>query len=138
MRIFNFNISVCRMKLFVLFGTVLSCLFYFCSSVWDFKTYVFGIWSLIALAVSAAAIWLFKRSMNRKNVGRLRFLYDLGFACVNLLLLDEYLGLAFRRMYSDDSLGYAVKASAVLIIGFMFLGIAYLMTHREFMKKVWN
>ncbi len=138
MRIFNFNISVCQVKLFVLFGTVLLCLFYFCSSVWDFKTYVFGIWSLIALAVSAAAIWLFKRSLSRKNVGKLRFLYDLGFACVNLLLLDEYLGFAFRRMYSDDSLGYAVKGSAVLIIGFIFFGIAYLMTHREFMKKVWN
>ena len=44
-----------------------------------------------------------------------------------------------RMLYETRcSIECFAKASAAIIIGAIFLGISYLMTHREVMKKVWN
>ena len=138
MRIFGFNISVYLIKSFLLCGMILSCLFYFSSSIINFHVCVLGIFILLALGLSAVSLWLLKRSLNRKKMGKLRFLYDLSSVCINLLLLDEYVRLAFGFSGSSDNIECFAKASAAIIIGAIFLGISYLMTHREVMKKVWN
>ncbi len=138
MRIFNFELPIRWIKAFVFLGTIVSCLVYFWSTVVDFKTYVYGVWSFITLMLLAGAIYLFKQTLTRKRSGKLRFLSDVCFVAVNLILLDEYILFAQGHIYSHDGIGYVTKASAILIIGFCFGGMAYLMTHREFMKKVWS
>ena len=90
------------------------------------------------MSLSVVAIGLLKKSISRKNVSKLRFLYDVGFAAINLLLFDEYLRLAFNTPFSVDDIGYAVKASSAIIIGCMFGGIACLLANRNVLKKVWS
>ena len=100
MRIFGFNISVYRIKSFLLCGMILSCLFYFSSSIINFHVCVLGIFILLALGLSAVSLWLLKRSLNRKKMGKLRFLYDLSSVCINLLLLDE---LSYAKFNQEES-----------------------------------
>lgn len=138
MRIYNFNISVDRVKKFVLFGTVISSLFYFISAFVNFKLYIYVFWCLIALAVTNGTIWLFCKTCNRKKFSKLRFLYNLGFVCLNLILLCNYSIVLIHGMHYYSDFVYTVEIAALIIIGSIFLGILYLMLPRKFMKKVWN
>lgn len=138
MRIYNFNISVDRVKKFVLFGTVISSLFYFISAFVNFKLYIYGFWCLIALAVTNGTIWLFCKTCNRKKFSKLRFLHNLGFVCLNLILLCNYSIVLIHGMHYYSDFVYTVEIAALIIIGSIFLGMVYLILHRKFMKKVWK
>lgn len=138
MRIYNFNIPVIWVKVFVGLGTIASSLFCFVSALVDFKIYVYWLWSLIALVITSGATWLFCKACNRKKLSKLRFLHDLGFVCLNLMLLYNYNRFAVNRMYHYSDFLYTVEIAALIIICSIFLGSAYLISHREFMKKVWS
>lgn len=138
MRIYNFNIPVIWVKVFVGLGTIASSLFCFAAALVDFKLYVYWLWSLIELVVTGGAFWLFFKTFTRKKLGKLRFLHDLCLVCLNFILLYNYARFAIGGMYHYSDFVYTVEIAALIIIASILLGLAYLISHRELMKKVWS
>lgn len=65
-------------------------------------------------------------------------MHNLGFVCLNLILLCNYSIVLIHGMHYYSDFVYTVEIAALIIIGSIFLGIIYLMLPRKFMKKVWN